>query len=281
MPGQTHWCDFFGLESAHDYDPVWAEFVRLGYAITVHVGIGATPLGWYHWTSNFVANHVGSFAWATHPACKALVLGGVTRRFPDAVIAFQECGVSWAVTLLSDLIEHWEKRNLATMRELFDPDLLDLDTLTELFRANAPELAGGANGSLRDDLRASMLWGRPPEQLDEFAAMDVHSPTGIVDLFAPRLWFGCEPDDRTVTGGFAAGNGLRTDFNVMLGSDIGHFDTPVMADVVPSVLRMRDDGLLTGEQVRAFLHDNAHRLFTANNPDFFRGTSITAEARHG
>ena len=140
MPGQTHWCDYFGLDSAYDYDPVWAKFGELGFAITVHVGIGAAPMGWYHWVSSFVANHVGSFAWACHPLCKALLLGGVTRRFPDAVIAFQECGVSWATTLLSDLVEHWEKRNAETMRSVFDPQLLDLAELRRYVSEYAPEL---------------------------------------------------------------------------------------------------------------------------------------------
>ena len=32
--------------------------------------------------SNFVYNHIGHFAAANHAACKAMFLGGVTRRFP-------------------------------------------------------------------------------------------------------------------------------------------------------------------------------------------------------
>lgn len=40
VPGQTHWFDNFGLDSEHDYDPVWAEFDRLGYAVLSHGGLG-------------------------------------------------------------------------------------------------------------------------------------------------------------------------------------------------------------------------------------------------
>jgi predicted TIM-barrel fold metal-dependent hydrolase len=273
MPGQTHWCDFFGLDSAYDYDPVWSKFGELGFAITVHVGVGAAPMGWYHWVSNFVANHVGSFAWGCHPLCKALLLGGVTRRFPDAVIAFQECGVSWATTLLADLIEHWEKRNTDTMRSVFDPQLFDLPELRRYVTDYAPELLADVD-DVDAALRGAMLWGRPPEHLDEFAAMQVASEHDIIDLAAPRLWFGCEADDRTVIAAFAEHNGLGVDFNVMLGSDISHFDTPDMDAVVPSACRLVEKGLLDHRQLRALLCDNAARLFTHADPNFFAGTAL-------
>ena len=273
MPGQTHWCDFFGLDSAYDYDPVWAKFGELGFAITVHVGVGAAPIGWYHWVSSFVANHVGSFAWGCHPLMKALLLGGVTRRFPDAVIAFQECGVSWATTLLADLVEHWEKRNLDTMHARFDPQLLDLPELRRYVTEYAPELLEGVD-DVDAALRGAMLWGRPPEQFDEFAAMQVSSERDIIDLAAPRMWFGCEADDRTVVAAFAEHNGLEVDLNVMLGSDISHFDTPDMDAVVPSARRLVDKGLLSPDRLRALLCDNAMRLFSHADPDFFTGTAV-------
>ena len=273
MPGQTHWCDYFGLDSAYDYDPVWARFGELGYAITVHVGIGAAPVGWYHWVSNFVANHVGSFAWGCHPLCKALLLGGVTRRFPDAVIAFQECGVSWATTLLADLIEHWEKRNADTLRATFDPQLLDLAELRRYVCDYEPELVDRLD-DIDGALLGAMLWGRKPDDIDEFSAMHVQSESDIIELVAPRMWFGCEPDDRTVAAAFAEHNGLGTDFNVMLGSDISHFDTPEMDQVVPSACRLVEKGLLSEAQLKALLCDNAARLFTHADRDFFAGTTV-------
>ncbi|HUP73259.1 MAG TPA: hypothetical protein VM282_09435 [Acidimicrobiales bacterium] len=273
MPGQTHWCDYFGLDSAYDYDPVWAKFGELGFAITVHVGIGAAPMGWYHWVSSFVANHVGSFAWACHPLCKALLVGGVTRRFPDAVIAFQECGVSWATTLLSDLIEHWEKRNTDTLHSVFDPQLLDLGELRRYVSDYAPELIAGLD-DVDSALLGAMLWGRKADDIDEFAAMQVTCERDIIELAVPRMWFGCEADDRTVMSAFAEHNGLQTDLHVMLGSDISHFDTPDMDQVVPSARRLVDKGLLTGSQLRALLCDNAARLFTHADHDFFAGTAV-------
>jgi hypothetical protein len=123
-------------------------------------------------------------------------------------------------------------------------------------------------------LLGAMLWGRPPEQIDEFAAMEAASAQDIVELAAPRMWFGCEADDRTVITAFAEHNGLGTDFNVMLGSDISHFDTPDMDEVIPSACRLVDKALLTERQLRALLCDNAARLFTHADPGFFTGTAI-------
>ena len=60
-------------------------------------------------------NHIGHFAAAGETFCKALFLGSVTRRFPDLKFAFLECGVGWACTLYSDLLGHWEKRNVRAL----------------------------------------------------------------------------------------------------------------------------------------------------------------------
>src|SRR5947207_10450167 len=120
----------------------------------------------------------------------------------------------------------------------------------------------------------AMLWGRKPDEIDEFAAMDVRSERDIIELAVPRMWFGCEADDRTVVVAFAEHNGLGRDLNVMLGSDISHFDTPDMDQVVPSARRLVENGLLTDAQLRALLCDNAARLFTHADRDFFAGTAV-------
>src|SRR4029079_17058336 len=87
MPGQTHWYDWYGLDSVHDYDPVWAKALELGFAITFHGGLGDVPVGAFHSISNYSFNHIGTFAARMHVLVKSLFMGGVTRRFPDANIA--------------------------------------------------------------------------------------------------------------------------------------------------------------------------------------------------
>ena len=73
--------------------------------------------------------HEGVFAEGANFFCRSLIFSGVTRRFPQLNFAFLEGGVSWALNLLSDIIEHWEKRNADALEKNLNPDLLDVDLL--------------------------------------------------------------------------------------------------------------------------------------------------------
>ncbi len=129
------WHDTLGLDSEHDYDPVWAKCVELGIPPTFHsasAGIGLRTS-----ISNFVYNHIGHFAQAGEAVCKALFLGGVTRRFPRLKCAFLEGGVGWACSLYSDLIGHWKKRNPEAL-EAVNPATLDRELLVEMVRRYGP-----------------------------------------------------------------------------------------------------------------------------------------------
>ena len=74
------WPEVLGIDSESSYDPVWAKCVELGVAPTFHTG--TQGIGTRVSISNFVYNHLGHFAAAGEAVCKALFLGGVTRRFP-------------------------------------------------------------------------------------------------------------------------------------------------------------------------------------------------------
>src|SRR5579871_858768 len=116
------WYDVLGIDSDHDYDPVWAKCLELGIAPSFHSsgrnqGLRLSP-------TNFTYNHIGHFAAAGHAVAKAIFLGGVTRRFPGLHFAFLEGGVGWGCQLFGDLIEHWEKRNAKAL-EYMDPRKLD------------------------------------------------------------------------------------------------------------------------------------------------------------
>jgi predicted TIM-barrel fold metal-dependent hydrolase len=274
-PGQSHWIDSFGLDSLYDYDPVWQRCADLGFAVTIHGGAGIPPIGWYTSPTSFVANHIGSFMSMNYPVCKSLLLGGVTRRFPRLPFAFQEGGVWWAAGLLADTVEHWEKRNADTIRTIYDPALLDLDALERLVREHAPELVDAAGaGSFRDALRDSLISAPPAGSLDEWAAIDVRSEADIVERFAPSFFFGCEADDRLVAAAFSPANPCGAELRVMLGSDISHFDTPDFDDVLPAAWSLVESGVLTPEQFRRFVCDNAVDCFTRQNPAFFDGTPL-------
>jgi hypothetical protein len=100
----------------------------------------------------------------------------------------------------------------------------------------------------------------------------------MVDLFAPRFWFGCEPDDRTVAFAFSPANPLRAQLQPVLSSDISHWDVPEMNRAVAESVALLDDGLLSEEQLREFLFVNPVRLYGRANPAFFDGTPLAAEA---
>ena len=96
-------------------------------SIAFHSGfIGMTP---YRSISSYVFNHLSMLAEGQQSLAKSLFLGGVTRRFPDLNFAFLEGGVAWAASLYSDLIGHWEKRNLRALHEHLDPQRIDRDAL--------------------------------------------------------------------------------------------------------------------------------------------------------
>ena len=125
----VEWYDVIGIDSPHDYDPVWQKCRELKLAPSFHNGARSILLR--NSPSNFCYNHIGHFASAGHAVAKAIFFGGVTRRFPDMNFAFLEGGVGWGCMLFGDLIEHWEKRNAKAL-EHTDPRTLDRALLMEL-----------------------------------------------------------------------------------------------------------------------------------------------------
>ncbi len=68
------WLDQFGVDSAYDYDPVWAKAQELGVSIAFHSGfIGMTP---YRSISSYVFNHLSMLAEGQQSLAKSLFLGG-------------------------------------------------------------------------------------------------------------------------------------------------------------------------------------------------------------
>src|SRR4029078_12548415 len=68
-----------------------------------------------------------------HSTAESLVMGGVTRRFPDLNFAFLEGGVAWAASLLCDLMGHWEKRNGPRMQYLETDARINRDEFMKYF----------------------------------------------------------------------------------------------------------------------------------------------------
>ena len=259
------WLDMYGIDSAYDYDPVWARCRDLGVSVAFHSG----SIGWgsRQSISNYMYNHIGHLAEGQHALCKSLFMGGVTRRFPELNFAFLEGGAAWAVSLFADLIGHWEKRNRTAMDHL-DPANIDYALFADLL-----ERYGSAwrDASGRGPKRAP----EDPVMLDEWAPCDISSPDDIRELFVPRFFFGCEADDPLNASAFNTKvNPMGVRLQAMFGSDISHWDVPDMTEVVEEAWEMVDHGLFSERDFRDFTFENPVRFYTGTNPAFFAGTIV-------
>jgi predicted TIM-barrel fold metal-dependent hydrolase len=271
----VEWYDVVGIDSDHDYDPVWQACRDLRIAPSFHNGARSILLR--NSPSNFCYNHIGHFASAGHAVCKALFFGGVTRRFPDLNFAFLEGGVGWACMLYADLLGHWEKRNRQAI-ERTNPSRLDRAALLDLARkyGREPAIEAIARG---DGLDTDPGLTGGVEDVDDYFRCRIEREEDIRDLFVPRFYFGCEADDPINAWAFHRGaNPLGARLNALFSSDIGHFDVPDMAAVVPEAYELVEHGLITDGDFRDFVFANAVRFWGEVNPDFFAGTVVAKAA---
>ncbi len=67
--------------------------------------------------------------------------------------------------------------------------------------------------------------------------------------------------------------------NPMFSSDVGHFDVIDMSEVLEEAYELVDEGDLDEEEFRSFTFENAVRLHTALNPEFFKDTIVDTAVR--
>jgi predicted TIM-barrel fold metal-dependent hydrolase len=282
--GESHrtaaWYDVLALDSEFNYDAVWKKCVELGFAPTFHsagrgLGLRMSP-------SNFTYNHIGHFASAGEAVCKALFMGGVTRRFPNLKFAFLEGGVGWACQLYADLIGHWKKRNYEALADV-DPANLDRKLLREMFEKYAgKDAADQLRGwkSVSEGEEAAAAWAaRGRDLLDDYAACAIEKPEDFRELFARNFYFGCEADDPMNAWGFNTRvNPYGARIKPLFGSDIGHFDVPDMREVLVEAHELVDDGIITLDDFRDFVFTYPVEFWTGANPDFFKGTAVEHQA---
>jgi len=270
-PG-ARWIDGLGHASMYDYTPLWEKCVELGVSPTFH----STGAGWGARTSptNYVFNHIGNFAAAGELTARSLFFGGVPMRFPQLRFAFLEGGASWACSLLSDILGHWEKRNRDAIGQ-YDPAALDRSQLDALFmqhsegrmRERVDRLAHGLN------MLSEPIGG--DDVVDEFAEAQIAEPDDIVRIFTDRYFFGCEADDPMTGLAFdRARNPFGAQLPALFASDIGHWDVPDFARVVCEAWELVEKGHLDLSDFRAFTFGNPVALWSGTNPNFFAGTIV-------
>lgn len=239
----ARWLDMYGLDSEHDYDPFWAKCVEYGVAPTQHSSAVASPFGAHRSISNYQYNQINCFADVNHALCKAVFMGGVTRRFPTLKFGFLEGGVGWACQLYADMVGRWPKRHPNALRRREGRDVGTIDVV------------------------------------DEWSACELTSVEDIRDLFVTNFYFGCEADDPMNALAFSDINPLGAQLKAFMGSDLGHWDVPDMTTVIAEAYEMVEHGQLDDAQLRAFLYTNPARLFGESNPAFFRGTVVESDVQ--
>lgn len=274
LAGSARRMDVLGIDSDYDYDPLWARCEALGLAVAVH----ASGQGWGSRRSatRYAYNHIGAFAAAAEAVCKALFLGGVPRRFPRLSFAFLEGGVGWAVSLLLDLIAHWEKRGASTISQL-DPARLDVAEIVRLVGQYGPE----SFRSRSEDIRRHLSRPDPrPQVLDDWSACHIDTTADLVELFASRFFFGCEADDPLNALAFDTSL-LPKDcrLSAVWGSDIGHWDVRDLDRVLLEAYELVEHGRISESDFADFVFRNPVRMYSLGNPDFFAGTRVQHAAR--
>jgi predicted TIM-barrel fold metal-dependent hydrolase len=263
------------MDAPYDYDPFWRRCVELKVAPVCHTS--SRGIGYRASPTNYVFNHLGDFANGAEFFCRSLFFGGVTRRFPELAFGFLEGGVGWAVNLLNDIVEHWEKRNVDALERNLDPEKLDVELLARLFREfGGPRLTAER---LRASPQGYTITGRP-EVFDEFAACAMTEIPMLRQLFIEPFYFGCEADDRVVSVAFNRRlNPLGRVLKPVFGSDIGHWDVLDATSILTEAWNLVNGKLLTPENFRDFTFVNPAMMHLAMNPDYFKGTVIEAEAK--
>jgi predicted TIM-barrel fold metal-dependent hydrolase len=271
----VEWYDPIAIDSAHDYEPVWAKLRELRIAPSFHNSARSILLR--NSPSNFCYNHIGHFASASEAMAKAIFFGGVTRRFPELNFAFLEGGAGWACSLFADLIGHWEKRNRDAL-ENTNPARLDRTELLALAeKYGKPAMVEAVRRGDGLDDNGDGTGG--VTDLDDYSRCKITRKEDFNDLYVKRFYFGCEADDPINAWAFnGKANPMQARLNAFFSSDIGHFDVPDMTEVVPEAYELVEHGLLGESDFRDFMFANAVRFWGRVNPDFFKGTVVEKQA---
>ena len=263
------------MDAPFDYDPFWRRCVELGVAPVCHTA--ARGSGYRSSPSNYVFNHLGSFATGAEFFCRSLFFGGVTQRFPTLNFGFLEGGVAWAMVLLNDIVEHFEKRNIDTLLENLDPAKLDVDLLARLFDQYGNAYLTGAR--VRADPHHRAARPQRPEPFDEFADSGMKEVHDLRRLFCDNFYFGCEADDRMMSVAFNRRlSPVGAKLKAMFGSDIGHWDVMEARTVLSEAWSLVEGRILSKDDFRELVFVNPARLHLGMNPDYFKGTAIETQA---
>jgi predicted TIM-barrel fold metal-dependent hydrolase len=264
------------IDPPHDYDPFWAKCVELKVTPVCHTA--AIFNAYRNSPSNYVFNHLGGFAAGADYFCRALVMGGVTRRFPTLSFGFLEGGAAWALTLLNNIVEHFEKRNVENLERNLDPAKLDIELLSRLFGEYGNEYLTAERIKTATFENWEMNVTRPVP-FDEFEPCGMTEVNDLKALFVDPFYFGCEADDRMTSVAFNRRlNPLGAKLKPVFGSDIGHWDVMDATTILSEAWSLVDAKLIDEGDFREFVYENPAMMHLSMNPGYFVGTALEDDA---
>lgn len=268
------WVDVLCMDGPYNYDPLWAKCMELKVAVTTH----SPSTGWGSRvaTNHYIYNHVGSFAAAGEAFAKAVILGGVTRRFPTLNFAFLEGGVGWASELYAGLMSHCGKRNPNGIGN-YDPRNLDVEKLADLFAQYGGNLVRGRPDPKDPNFArwpGGWHWMDDPLIAHELDNLGIRDTEDVRRLFEGNFYFGCEADDPLVALAFDERLNSGAKLKAIFSSDIGHWDVTDMEEVLEEAHELVDDDLIDNDQFKDFVFTHPAMLHAGMNRDFFKGTVV-------
>jgi predicted TIM-barrel fold metal-dependent hydrolase len=268
------WMDVLCMDGPYNYDPLWAKCMELKVAVTTH----SPSTGWGSRvaTNHYIYNHVGSFAAAGEAFAKAVILGGVTRRFPKLNFAFLEGGVGWASELYAGLMSHCGKRNPSSIGN-YDPRNLDLEKLADLFAQYGGNMVRGRPDPKDPNFArwpGGWHWMDDPLIAHEIDNLGIRDAEDVRRLFEGNFYFGCEADDPLVALAFDERLNSGAKLKAIFSSDIGHWDVTDMEEVLEEAHELVEHELIDNDQFRDFVFTYPATLHAGMNPDFFKGTVV-------
>ena len=170
--------------------------------------------------------------------------------------------------MVCDLISHWEKRGPEGL-QAYDPARFEPEYFESLLAAadDPLDLPPGFGKTMQK-------YTSTKDVVYDFEAAGITGPKDILEQIHRSYWFGCEADDPLVRLAFDGALPEGATLNAIFSSDVGHWDVPDMAEVMPEVWEQVEHGRLNQDQFRAFTFENAHRFSTEARPDFFHDTVL-------
>jgi len=268
------WMDVLCMDGPYNYDPLWAKCMELKVAVTTH----SPSTGWGSRvaTNHYIYNHVGSFAAAGEAFAKAVILGGVTRRFPKLNFAFLEGGVGWASELYAGLMSHCGKRNPNGIGN-YDPRNLDVEKLADLFAQYGGNMVRGRPDPKDPSFArwpGGWHWMDDPLIAHELDNLGIRDTEDVRRLFEGNFYFGCEADDPLVALAFDERLNSGAKLKAIFSSDIGHWDVTDMEEVLEEAHELVEHELIDTDQFKQFVFTHPATLHAGMNPDFFKGTVV-------